>query len=112
MKSETKHRIANKRIEIIIKDYFKDIYYIEETNKFSLKYKKKDLDMIRVYEAWAIDETLQAIYSRPSYMTVLDAVENFRSKMSDYSCKGSYIFAIAYDTATCILDALIYAGYH
>ena len=110
-KEKLHRRVANRRIEIIVKGYFKDLYDREDAIGKCIKFREKNIDIIRGYEQWAVEETLQAIFNRSGDMTVLDAVENFRSKMDNYACKN-YIFAIAYDIATCILDELIYCGYH
>lgn len=107
-----KTKIAFKRIELVVRGYFEDLYSREDDTALKVRY-RKNIENIRIYEQWAIAELLN--YIKNSDERVLDAVELFRSKMDEYSCKNtsnSYIFIIAYDTATCALDALIYAGYH
>lgn len=108
-----KKRIAMKRIELVIKDYFNNLYSREDDVSLKVRYEYRNLDDIRCYEQWAIEEILSHIKS--SNKRVLDAVEEWRDMVDDFACKNtksSYIFSIAYDTATCVLDALIYAGYH
>lgn len=105
-----KKRIAFNRIKAVIYDYFEDMQGASDDCALKVRYQQKDIENIKVYEKWAISEILE--YINKSDKRTIDAVEEFRDKMDDYACKGNYIFSIAYDTATCVLDALIYAGYH
>lgn len=113
MSNDRKKRIAMRRIELVIRDYFDDLYSHADDVALKTRYENKSIEAIRIYEMWAIEEIIDHI--KNSDKRVLDTVEEWRDKMDDYACrntKSSYIFCIAYDTATCVLDALIYAGYH
>lgn len=106
-------KMAIRRIEVIIKDYFKGLYDREDQVATMIRHNNRNYKQIREYEQWAISEIIDAIWK--SDKRVLDTVEDFRKKMDNYACKNtksSYIFSIAYDTATSVLDCLISAGYH
>ncbi len=67
---------------------------------------KKQLAAQRSYEQWALDELKEFI--RKSNKRPMDATEEFIQKMDDYACmSGNIMFSIAYDAATCALDALL-----
>lgn len=108
-----KRKITNKYLEYLIKDYFKDLYDREDEVGSMMKYRHRNYQEIRWYEQWAVKEIIDEIWK--SDKNVIDTVEDFRKRMDDYACKNtksSYIFSIAYDQATAVLDYLISIGYH
>ena len=107
MRNFTKRYISG-----IIRDYYYDYQRHREDDVIDMiKYRNKDLAIIRSYEEWALEELIRYICENDKG-SIIDRVEEFRKKMDDYACKGNYAFSIAYDVTTCILDYLIYCGYH
>lgn len=71
---------------------------------------KRDLEMDS-YVKWAAREVRDYVVKHPE-KPVTEAVEDFRIKMDQFSCSSkkslqSFIFSVAYDTTTEILDMLI-----
>lgn len=63
------------------------------------------------YKNWAVNEIKVYILAHPE-LGVREAVEDFRTLMDDLACRvktgdASFIFSVAYDTATDILDWLL-----
>lgn len=74
---------------------------------------KKSYFIYDSYSRWAIKELIDYILSN-SDRYVLDVVEEFRNKMDDYasyakSGDANFMFSVAYDVATVVLDTLITA---
>lgn len=62
-----------------------------------------------IYSRWAANEVLGYVKLHND-ISAIQAVEEFIAKMDKYACldnKNSYIFSVAYDIATDILDLLL-----
>lgn len=82
-------------------------WYPEPTEKI----RKEEFDLL-AYNHWAYKELSNYVYRRKSDISPVSAVEEFREKMDDYACKAktgeaNFIFSVAYDVATDILDLFI-----
>ncbi len=91
--------------ELIIQEY---IYDLREP-KFSLK---RSYFKQRSYSIWAAEEALRTIRKRKDVNPIY-AMEEFVGKMDYYACHRpdlSYIFSVAYDIGTDILDRLMAAN--
>ena len=70
---------------------------------------KKHIFLQRTYSRWAAEEILECIQENESTPAII-VVENFRDRMNRYSLltsNSSYIFSVAYDIATDILDIFL-----
>lgn len=78
---------------------------------WSMKVGDDTLFQYQSYKKWAVNEIKVYILIHPD-LGVREAVEEFRTLMDDLACQAktgdaSFIFSVAYDTATDILDWLL-----
>lgn len=84
-------------------------YYLNLNPVGEKEYWNEDVFEQKVYTAWGVMEIYNEIKNNPDTLPI-EVVENFASKMNEYSCKDnktSHIFSIAYDVSLDILDQLI-----
>lgn len=96
--------MTSRYAEMIVKDYISDL----SEPRCQLK---RSYFAQRSYSIWAAEEVLRTIRKRKDVSPIY-AVEEFVGKMEYYALKrpeGSYIFSVAYDIGTDVLDILMAA---
>lgn len=94
----------NERVIFVIQEYMYDLF---EPGRNWPKYEFSK----RSYARWAASEILKSIQSSPN-ISAIKVVENFAqktnewSKMDHYNLNDGFIFYVAHDVATDILDIL------
>ena len=94
----------DEEFEILLLEYYTNLS--EPSNK---EYWKKELFEQKVYTKWAIKEIIREVWN--SNKPILETVENFITRMNEYSMKDkktSHIFSIAYDAAMDLYDQMLY----
>ena len=84
-------------------------YYTNLSEPAKKEYWKKELFEQKVYTKWAIKEIIHEVWN--SDKPILETVENFITRMNEYSMKDkktSRIFSIAYDAAMDLYDQMLY----
>lgn len=72
---------------------------------------KKEIFMMHAYSRWAAEEIIRILKENPNTSSV-DLVEHYRDKMdyfaaSAHTAEANFMFSVACDTATDILDCLL-----
>ena len=94
----------NEELEILLLEYYTNLS--EPAKK---EYWKKELFEQKTYAKWAIKEIIHEVWN--SDKPILETVENFITRMNEYSMKDkktSRIFSIAYDAAMDLYDQMLY----
>ena len=89
---------------------FLNVYYLTSNNIKENDYWNVELFNQKVYTIWAIEELRKEVEKNKNESPIL-IIEDFISKMDEYSCKNietSSIFSVARDVGMYVLDEMIF----
>ena len=89
---------------------FLNVYYLTSNNIKENDYWNVELFNQKVYTIWAIEELRKEVEKNKNESPIF-TIENFISKMDEYSCKNiktSTIFSVARDVGMYVLDEIIF----